>query len=1281
MNVLVPASIDGEIISPRATVRVIGRTHPLQGGRLVRDLAAGLSISELMAEALSDFPEFVGRRDFAVHLDGHPIEEKNWHRIRVKAGVTVTFWPRLQNSGTLRAALSAVVVLAALIIAPYAAPGVITGLAALGISVSVATATALAAAGIMLAGTLALNALFPVAKPAAADNALAGSAPNSIQGAQNQANPFGPIPVVLGTHRQSPYYAAKPYTEIVGNDQYLRLLFCMGYGPISLTDLKIGETPLTSFLDYGIEIRQGLPGDPPVTLYPGEVDEVALSITLSNTVDPAPVNNALTTGGSGPWTGQTTSVDTDEFSLDFTATQGCYRVDDKTGDLKDWFITVKVRYRRVGDVSWTDGGGVTIQRTSVPFRVGLRHVVARGQYEVQASKYYGDANSDKIKDTAVWTALRSIKNAPPIAFPKPLALVALRIKATDQLSGVINTFNAICSSLVLAYSGSGSTWNAITASQSPADLFRWVLQGPANARPQPDSAIDIANLQDWWTYCVANGFKFNQVINSVGAVYDKLCEIAASGRAVPTFIDGKWGVIWDRPADPIMQHFTPRNSWGFQGQKSYAQQPHGWRISFINEDNGFTADERIVYDDGYSAANATLFEGLPGNLPGVTDPDLIWKHGRFQIAQARLRPENVSLNSGWENLICTRGDRVAVTHDVLLIGLASGRVNSVAGQVVTFDETVTVEAGKTYGMSFRLAGATSPVVRALDVTAAGDYKSLTLVGDLTGIASEAAADLRPLFAFGETSQEYAVYRVKGIAHQKNLIASLTLVDDAPDISTADSGAIPAYSPNVTIPADPFSLPPRDLKYLEVIDGVGTSVRALVRLFWQVPRFGRIASFEVQQQDDDHGGPWVTVDSVLPPYTSVDVPLVSAGSWSFRVRCIFNDGSASDWASLVGLSLVGLSSVPGDITNLHQLSVAGQAVLDWDTVTDQRAIYYEVRKGNSWDTGLVVGDVVTQPPWPTTGDGSYFVRAYVLSPFGVRIYSADAASIAIAASIIPRNIIVSKDEQATGWTGGLDGGVIDGSFIRTDVAHVISLPFALEVVDTLMLSGLHIAVYVSSTIVDIGRAAECRFWTEFEASGILIGDDFLGHADVLGSGDILGTSPTRFITAFPIWHFSSTPNDVFNPSDVFAPSDIFSPAWLDWVASASGTRVARYFNPGFVLITNDPSTNATGTKFSWFVDVPDRTDDYTSLTVPDTGLAVTFYSGGYAATPAGGAVAIAFNGGPNGSSVPHVQRAIVNGTNGDEVKITNLTLAGCTVNVVNAGVNVTRAGVNLLVRGY
>lgn len=1252
---------EGEILPPSATVRVIGRTHPLAGERVVRDVAAGLSIAEILEACAGS----IYGGGFVVHIDGHAILPQHFRKVRVKAGATVTFLPRLQNGGGIwRTVLSAVVAVAAIALA-VPTGGLSLGLAA-ATGLSAGVASAFIASGIILAGTLALNALFPTRPPQLADSASSTSL-NSIQGAQNQADPFGPIPVVLGHHRQSPRQAAKAYTEIIGDDQFLRVLFCLGYGPLGVDDLRIGETPLSSFDDYEIEVRQGFAGDAPITLYPGEVDEQALGVTLVGSSDEAPT-----------WDVRTSAAEADEISIDITAPEGIFRVDKTSGDLKDYTFTVLVQYSVAGAGAWLALGSLIFSRSTSPTRKGLRLVLpARGQYDVRVRKARPDAVADEIKDTVVWTALRSVKHAPPITFPKPLALIALRIRATDQLSGVIDTFNCVTTSMVKGYSVNDGLWHDDEGSAIPADLFRHVLQGPANARQRTDAQIDLDGLQAWWVYCVENGFRFNQVVTSVGSVYDKLADIAAAGRATVTFVNGKWGVAWDRPDDPIVQHFTPRNSWGFQGQKPYAQQPHGWRVTFINEDNGWTQDERIVYDDGYDATNAMLFEGQ--EFPGVTDPDLIWRFGRFHIAQSRLRPEKISLNAGWEHLVCTRGDRVNVTHDVLLIGLASGRVKTVVGQVVTIDEAVTIEAGKTYGVSFRIPDDARIVTRAIDaVMVPGDYNELTLVGDLSQV------EAGQLFAFGESERESAVYRVQGIAHQKNLIATLTLVDDAPAISTADAGAIPEYSPNVSIPADPFLLPPRDLRYLEVIDGQGASVRALVRLTWQVPRFGGIQTFEVQSRYDDTGAAFATVDAVPAPRTTTDVPLDAAGTWSFRVRCLFANGTVSAWTSLIGIALQALTTAPGDVVNLHQHSIDGQTVLDWSIVNDPRAVFYEVRKGTSWDSGLVVGDVVAQPPWPTAGDGTYHLRAYVLSPFGARIYSAATASIAIADSIISRNIIVSRDEQALGWPSSLDGGLIDGSFIRTDPALSISLPFALEVVEQLAIEGLHIAVYVSGDVVDIGRAAECRFWTEFEAVGILQGDDFLAQPDVLGSGDVLGTAPTRFIRAFPIWRFAvDGSNDAFAPPDIFAPSDIFNAdvTWKDWVGIASGTRVERFFQPGLVLISDREDTNATGTKFKWFVDVPDRTDDYTELAVPDTGLDVTFYAGGYDATPTPGAIAIPFNGGPNGADVPHVQRAIVGGTNGDEVKITGLTKAGCTVHVVNAGVNVTRSGINLLVRGF
>lgn len=1269
MTALIRRSIDGEVLGPGEMIRVIGRTHPLNGGRIDRLALAGSSITEILALALSDHPDLRLRRDFIVHLDGHPIPEKNWRRVRVKKGGTVTFVPRLQNSGVLRSVLSVVVAVAAIIVAgPLGGAFAATAFGA-AIGISAATATALIAGGIILAGTLALNALFPV-RPAAVPEGVNATALNSIQGARNQANPFGPIPVVLGRHRQSPVYAAKPYTEIVGDDQYLRLLFCLGYGPLVIEDIRIGETPIAQFSDYEIQIRQGFVGDAATSLYPGSVDETSLSITLENFGDGGGVD-----GTAGVIHTQSTAAETDEISLDFTATEGMFYANpqSRTGSPEPWSVRIDIWVQIHSAGAFVPAGQVEFTRSVSPTRRGFVYAVARGQHQVRVRRATG-WGGEFVRDTVVWSALRSIKHAAPIAFPKPLALIALRIKGTDQLSGVIDTLNCVTTSLVKAWNG--AAWVVDAGSQWPSDLFRHVLQGPANARPVPDEQIDLENLQEWRTFCVANNFRFNQVRSGVTSVSDALDDIAAAGRAVKTFIDGKWGVIWDRPADSIVQHFTPRNSWGFQLQRAYAQQPHGWRVPFINEVNGFTSDERIVYDDGYDASNATLFEGL--QFPGVTDPEGIWKHGRFHIAQSRLRPEKISLSVGWEHLVCTRGDRVHVTHDVPLIGLASGRVKSVAGQVVTLDQQVTVENGKTYGVRFRVPEGARSFNRALSATVAGDYLEIELVGDLSLVRAGT------LFGFGETDLESAVYRVQGISHQKDLIATLTLVDDAPEISLADQGEIPEYDPHVTVPPDPFTLPPRDLRYQEVIDGQGASVRALMRLIWQVPRFGHIASFEVQRRDDDVGGSWVTVESVPVPRTSADVPLVAAGVWSFRVRCVFSDGTVSAWASLIGLTLSGLTSAPADVINLHFRSVDGQTVLDWTPVIDQRILNYEVRKGTGWDTGLVVGDAVVQPPWPATGDGTYHVRAYIVSPFGLRIYSAATASISIAGSIIARNIILSKDEQADGWTGALDGGVVDGSFIRTDIGETIGDALATEIVAQLELDGLHIAVYVSGSVVDIGRAAECRFWTEYEASGVAQGADFLGTSDFMAEVDVLGAAPTRFIRAFPIWRFASAGEiDAFAAADVFAAPDVFSAGaeWGDWVAIPQGTRVARFYQTGYVLITDQENIDAVGTKFRWFVDVPDRTDDYTDLAVPDTGLALTFYAGGYDATETPGAVPTPFNGGPNGALVPHVQRAIVDGSNGDEVKITDLTLIGCTVHVVNAGSNVTRTGVNLLVRGY
>jgi hypothetical protein len=162
MNQLVPVDSAihfGEIISPNSKIRVIGTTHPLNavaGARIERHLDVGLTIEEMLQEALEDRPDIRTRRDFIVFIDGHPIEECNWRRVRAKAETTVTFMPRLQGGNALRTVLGVVVAVAALIIAPWAAGPELLALTGTAFTVG----QALIAGGIVSAGPVALDALF-----------------------------------------------------------------------------------------------------------------------------------------------------------------------------------------------------------------------------------------------------------------------------------------------------------------------------------------------------------------------------------------------------------------------------------------------------------------------------------------------------------------------------------------------------------------------------------------------------------------------------------------------------------------------------------------------------------------------------------------------------------------------------------------------------------------------------------------------------------------------------------------------------------------------------------------------------------------------------------------------------------------------------------------------------------------------------------------------------------------------------------------------------------------
>ena len=87
---------------------------------------------------------------------------------------------------------------------------------------------------------IAANALIPLPQPDAAISSGASGAGfqrlGALTGSRNQLSPYGIVPRVYGKRKIYPMLSARPFTEVVANEQYLRLLFVVSAGPLSLTE-------------------------------------------------------------------------------------------------------------------------------------------------------------------------------------------------------------------------------------------------------------------------------------------------------------------------------------------------------------------------------------------------------------------------------------------------------------------------------------------------------------------------------------------------------------------------------------------------------------------------------------------------------------------------------------------------------------------------------------------------------------------------------------------------------------------------------------------------------------------------------------------------------------------------------------------------------------------------------------------------------------------------------------------------------------------------------------
>lgn len=708
------------------------------------------------------------------------------------------------------------------------------------------------------------------------------------------------------------------------------------------------------------------------------------------------------------------------------------------------------------------------------FSINVSFPVTRGVYQVYVRRgspsfpdYYDAGSQGNVKRlaTCVLQTVTGFLNARPVTPPKPLAMTAIRIKSSNQLNGNLEGITATCISICKDYDRTTSPVSWIERpTRNPASLFRYVLQHPANVKAVADAQLDLPALQAWHDYCRTNKFMFDAVVTGQESLLDVLRDIAAAGRASPAIKDGKWTIIIDKPRASYAQYFTPHNSWGFEAVRSLPVMPHGFRVQFANSEKAYEPDEMIVYNDGYTSANATRLEGL--TLRGVTTKDAIFKHARFHLAQLKLRPEIYTINADIEHIVCNRGDLVKVTHDVPMWGLGSGRISErLTSTKLKLSEAMPMDAGVQYTIRIRLENGTSITRTVVAKGSDGFYDEI----DLTSSVTTTQAAQENLFLFGALAEESVDLVVLSIEPMDNMAARITLADYSPAIYDSDDEPIPAFDSQITLP--PMLEQPRIL-FKPTISTIVSDERAMVRLApskyeYQIrvnfrnpenlPEQVKYVEGQIDSINDDDLS-WITVPTVSVDDRTIYFKEVQEGDqYRIRIRYVDEVGRVGAWSTITNHTVVGRTTLPKQVSTFTATPQDSKIRLSWTPNAEVDIVAYEIRTANSdW------GSTTVQPlykgsatfclvdPVAIGSTATFFIKAID----DLNLYSTTARQASLLMSAVPNISTINYIFADTSLTNatitlswadvapqfGLSNYIVsDGLTTQTVKANTITLP--------------------------------------------------------------------------------------------------------------------------------------------------------------------------------------------------------------------------------------------------
>lgn len=757
------------------------------------------------------------------------------------------------------------------------------------------------------------------------------------------------------------------------------------------------------------------------------------------------------------------------------------------------------------------------------------------QYQVRA-KFYEAPNSSSRYGSDCYLEYITEEIGDDFIYPST-AILAIRALATDQLGGSKPSISCIVSA----------------NSSNPALIAKQMLQesGISEDRILP-------SFEEWATHCEAMGYTFNGVFDTSMTLRKALDLVGTIGRASIIQFGSKFEAIMDRAEEIPVQSFT--FGVGNILKDSFKQT----FLPILDRANVIEVtyyDANLDYEPTIVEVSSGNYDSVAEEnrtaitLIGCTNRAQAKKHGRYMLNCNRYLTETVTLEADKDSLVCKYGSIVRVSHDTPQYGF-SGRIVSYTSITITLDREVTFESGKSYCIQLRDKHNNVkeyPVINTGNTT-----DTLVFTSPVLDVYEK-----YDNYTFGEIGKASKLFRVLKIGTSNELTRKLTLLEynedvyndseeiDTPIISALGlrnlratdyiryakdgsvetvmqltwSGEALSYTVQYKKDNDPYAsvkvftnkldLVVSDATYdIIVSDTFGKSLSLNYTVLGKLNPPEPVANLTYIELQDEFKLSW---DYDTPPidfskfeiYVNGDlfssqttktcnIPILGV-TQTVRVYAVDTTDNKSNFVETILLP-AGLE----DIEAINVIYENNQQNLYWLKISSSKTpIIYEVRKGDNWDYGQVVG-VTSEATLKAVTNGNYMVKPFYTTKSGIKIYSQNTASILVDGSLLPKNIIASFNEHDT-WSGNRTNTIIyDGALtLESNVLFDDILDFdAMKNFDFPNGTVYGVGYYESKNIVNIGSAQLCKINVDFNvyAENLLSDFDSISDFDAIQNFD-------------------------------------------------------------------------------------------------------------------------------------------------------------------------------------